>query len=250
MNKFELDIRSDRRPKGLEKPQSNYYGEFAQEFQVTYTPVRSGIFNIWLFGGIYCATQFIYAIEALQAASENDVVYINLSTDGGSLDATDTFLMAMQECEAKIVIKASGGVHSAGTVILMHADEFILSENFNALVHNGSVGPGGKFSDWVSASKHTKEYMETVMRNTYAGFLTETEIDNLLAGHDYWFGPEEFVQRFESRVAYMEEQHEELQAAYVALMEQAAKIQETPKKTPRKRKPTATIVPLLPDTEE
>lgn len=238
MNKFQFDVRADKRP--IHKPEASYYGEFASPFEVTYTPLRSGIFNIWLFGGIYSAVQFIYAIEALQAATENDVVYIHLSTDGGSLDATDTFLMAMQECEAKIIIKASGGVHSAGTVILMHADEFVLSENFNALVHNGSVGPGGKYSDWVSATKHTKEYMETVMRNTYAGFLSDSEIDNLLAGVDYWFGAEEFSTRFAQRNEYMESKAEEIQEAFAKLLAEAQAPAEKPK---RVRKPTVKIEP-------
>lgn len=141
MNKFEIDMRGDKKP--VHKPVAGYFSDYEAPFDVTYTPIRAGVFNIYLFDVIQSARQFIYAIEALQAAGENDLVIIHLSTDGGSLDATDTFLTAMRDCPARIVVNASGGVHSAGTVILLEADEFTLSKNFNALLHNGACGSGG-----------------------------------------------------------------------------------------------------------
>jgi len=183
--------------------------EIPSMFMTSYTPIKSGVFKIYLFGPIISASQFIPAIEMLDAAGENDIVIIHLSSPGGSLNATDTFLAAMRECEARIIVKATGGVHSAGSVILMNADEFTLSENFNCLVHNGACGPGGKFSDWRAAAAHTDAYMERVMRNTYKGFMTNEEIDQLLAGKDFWFDAEEFVRRFNVRNNVLQEQLQE-----------------------------------------
>lgn len=205
-----IDIRQPQAPADLKR--AGYYSSEPVPFDVTYTPIRSGTFNIYLFGVIEDAKQFVGAIEVLQAANENDTVFIHLSTDGGSLDATDTLLQAMRECEGRIVVKATGGVHSAGTVILLEADEFTLSENFNCMVHNGGCGSSGKFSDFKSQSAHTVAYMERVMRRTYKGFLTEDEITALLEGKDYWFFAEEFGERFEARNAL-------LQAEYLAAQE-------------------------------
>jgi ATP-dependent protease ClpP protease subunit len=232
MNKFKSDIRADR-PNNDGKAAFYGYGGLAP-FPVTYTPMQAGVFNIYLFGVIEDATQFISAIEVMQQATENDVVYIHLSTDGGSLDATDTFLSAMRECQARVIVKASGGVHSAGTVILLHADEFFLSENFNALIHNGSCGSGGKFSDYVAHSKHTVRYFETVMHNTYQGFLTDEEITQLLNGTDFWMDADEFAERFNARNEIIAAQMEEAQAAYAELVE-AAKVAK-----PTKAKKSAT----------
>lgn len=176
---------------------------YVPDFPVTYQPVRAGVFHVYLFGAIEESTQFIGAIEALQAAGDNDVVVIHLSTPGGSLDATDTFLQAMHECEGRVIVKASGGCHSAGSIILMHAPEFTLSDNFSCLIHNGSTGSWGKYSDFKAQTKHSTEYMERVMRNSYEGFLTEDEIEALLDGKDYWLNAEEFCARYESRNEYM-----------------------------------------------
>lgn len=193
---------------GVKQPQHKSSDGYAYEdpnaFHVSYVPSNAGVYNIFLYGEITDASQFVDAIQALGVASENDVVQIHLSTPGGCLDATDTFIHAMRECSARIIVKASGGVHSAGSVILLNADEFTLSENFNCLIHNGSVGHAGKFSDWRAQTKHTDAYMERVMRSTYEGFLSEEELDNLLAGKDIWLDAESFVARWEARNAAYE----------------------------------------------
>lgn len=214
-------------------------------FPVSYTPIRAGIFNIYLFGEIYDAAQFIGAIEVLQAAGENDVVLIHLSSGGGSLDATDSFLSAMRECEARIIVKASGGCHSAASVILINADEFSLSENFNCLIHNGSVGFGAKYSDWKIQSKHTERYMEGLMRNTYAGFLSDKEIDDLLEGKDLWLDADEFMQRYNLRNEYYKEKIENAQNETLqAILSAAEAFEQAPAKKPSKpRKKKAKQVP-------
>lgn len=172
-----------------------------ETFPVAFTPNQSGVFTIYLYGVIEHSSQFIEAIDALTQASEEDVVFINLSTPGGSLDATDTFIQAMRECKARVIVRATGGVHSAGSIILLTADEFILSENFNCLIHNGETGNGGKFSDMKAATAFTLQFMEGIMRNTYDGFLTPEEIEALIGGKDFWLGPEEFVERWQRRAA-------------------------------------------------
>lgn len=211
-----------------------------QEFDVTYQPKQCGIYNIYLFGIIEDTRQFTGALEVLARASEDDLVCIHLSTPGGNLDATDTFIQGMRECEARVVVKATGGVHSAGTVILLNADEFMLSENFNCLVHNGSVGAGGKFSDFIAHAAANVEYMNRVMRRTYEGFLTPEEIEALVKGQDFWFNAEQFVKRWEARNAIMKakqanDQSEALEAAEGMMMDIIEEAME--KKTARKPAP-------------
>jgi ATP-dependent protease ClpP protease subunit len=197
---------------------ADYGMDTMAEFQVSYTPVRAGIFNIYLFGLIEDASQFIQAIEVLNAAGENDTVNIHLSTPGGSLDATDTFVSAMRNSAGSVAVHASGGVHSAGTIILLNSSEFYLSENFNCLIHNGSAGTGGKFSDFKTQNKHTERYMDTVLRRTYAGFLSPDEINALIDGKDFWFNAQEFVTRFDNRIEMMRVAIEAAQAEAVKMI--------------------------------
>lgn len=227
MNRYERNIREDTKPTHQAKAAMFAYGG-APEFAVTYTPITAGVFNIYLFGLIEEATQFISAIEVMQQASEQDVVIVHLSTDGGSLDATDSFITAMHECAAKVVVKASGGVHSAGTKILLACDEFYLSDNFNALIHNGSCGAGGKTSDFRAQSKHTLAYMDRVMHETYEGFMTEEEIQQLIDGKDFWFDGDEFLERSERRNDILAQQQEAAQESFAQAL--AVLAETTPKK--------------------
>lgn len=170
-------------------------------FKVTCTGKEDGpcLFNIYIFSEITKPEQFIPAIEALQAADEEDLVVIHLSSPGGSIDATDTFLHSLNGTRARVLFVASGGCHSAATLILMHANEISFSEGFNALVHNGYVGSGSKFSDWESSTDYTRKHMRELFQRTYKGFLSDKEIEDLIAGKDYWLNAEQFKKRLLKR---------------------------------------------------
>ena len=188
--------------------QADHYSDEPQEFAITYHPVKQGVYNIYLFGLIESAQQFVGAIEVLAAAGPDDVVCIHLSTNGGSLDATDTFISSIHETEAHVIAKVTGSCCSAGTLIALVADEFQLSDNASFLFHNGSAGAVGKYSDFISETAHTKKYFERVMKTYYTGFFEPQEIDELLKGVDRWMDSEEFVERHNKRNTYYMAQYE------------------------------------------
>lgn len=187
----------------LAAKRASYFDVTPVPFDVSVQTVVSHLYKINVFGAIACPTQFADGLEALQRAGEDDAVLINLQTPGGSADATDMFVQAMRECEADVHVMASGGVHSAGTIILMNADSFELSEGFSALVHNGSNGTGGKFSDYASEVVFQMKHHEALMRRTYEGFLSDEELTALLGGKDFWMDGEEFGARYVARQAYL-----------------------------------------------
>ncbi len=218
------------------KPAADYDDDRAPGmFEVTYQPKNCGVYNIYLFGVIADPNQFIGAIEVLNRATEDDLVVVHLQTDGGSIDATDTFISAMRECEADVLVQASGGVHSAGTIILMNAQMFQLSQNFNALIHNGSTGAGGKFSDFKAQAKASAELMERVLRQTYEGFLNEKELDDMLAGKDFWLDAKAFSDRFNARQLYLKAKHAVEKATVEDEPEKVPPVAKPARKTTRKR---------------
>jgi ATP-dependent protease ClpP protease subunit len=150
------------------------------------------------------------ALQAFASCKEEETVIVYLSTPGGCIDATDTFLDAMKECRGRVVVKASGGVHSAGTLILLNAPEFTLSKGFNSLFHNGSVGHGGKYSDWVAAGDFARTFMPKMFRDNYEGFFTEEEIEDLIKGADFWMDADGFLQRYKMQAEYFKKKYPEL----------------------------------------
>lgn len=175
------------------------WGGREEDFAVYYSPDRSGTYKIYLFGEIEDVRQFQHAVEVMDDAGEGDLVIIHLSTNGGSVDATDTFVTAMRRCRARVVVEASGGVYSAGTIILLNAPEFRLSEGFHALIHNGSFGLYDKTSDAKARFEFTARAMDRLVKNTYRGFLSDEEIDQMIAGKDFWMDAEEWITRWKKR---------------------------------------------------
>lgn len=246
MENQQFDNSGIGRPFRPRRPRADFdYGSY-NEFAVTYSPLRAGTFNLYLNGPIEEPAQFISCIEAFQAAGENDVVNLHLTTPGGNMDATDTFLQAMHECEGRVIVRASGGCHSCGSIILMHANEFTLSENFNSLIHNGSTGQGGDLNKFKAAAKHSAEYMERVLRSTFEGFLTSDELDAMIDGKDFWLDGKEWMRRHEMRMAYFRGKMQEAQQLLGIQEEEEddfVEVQQiaeaTPRRIPRRRKPTA-----------
>lgn len=159
------------------------------------------VYNIYIYDSILNAEQFIPAIEAFMLATSDDVVIVHLCTPGGDTQATDTFIHAMRCTDAEVMFVATGGVFSAGTIILMEAnpEAVSFSEGFHAMLHNGFVGFGDKYSDWAAAAAFNKSCIEKNLRTAYKDFLTEQELDRLIAGHDYWMGADEFKARLERK---------------------------------------------------
>lgn len=224
-----------------QKKQMSRYGD-DEQFPISYEPHKTGTYNIYLFGGIESPQQFIGALEVLRTAGSEDIVVIHLQSCGGSLDATDTLITAMRECNAPVVVRASGGCHSAASIILLEAEHFTLSENFSCLIHNGSTGSGGKFSDYVSETKFTSKWMEKVLRNSYEGFLTQDEINDLVKGIDIWLDADEWMERADARNEYVKAKQYAEEEALIEKMiddEMGKDANAKPVKKPRTKKAKA-----------
>jgi ATP-dependent protease ClpP protease subunit len=171
-------------------------------FNVSYIPRKVGTWVIDIDDAISSPAQFRDAIQVLEMADEDNPVQVNLQCYGGSIDAADTFIHAMKKCEASIHVIATGGVHSAGTLILLQADTFELSSGFNSLIHNGSLGTGGNLNEYVSKSKFDSEFLPRIIREYYEGFLTEDEIQGVIRGDNIWLDAQQWMNRCNNRNQY------------------------------------------------
>lgn len=203
-------------------------GNTIDAFNVRYVPNPGGKFIIDIDGPIISSQQMDYAVQVLELADEQKSVQINLQTGGGSLNATDRLLHAMRNCDGDIHIVATGGVHSCGTLILLEADSFELSDGFNACIHNGSLGNGGNFNEYASKAGFDIKYMEKFIRSSYERFLSQVEIESLILGKDIWVDAQEWVDRIKAR-----------QIHFMAKIEAMQEAQETPKPKTKRNKPVA-----------
>jgi ATP-dependent protease ClpP protease subunit len=190
--------------KKLEEDDTYSFGEFPVSFQ----PPRGGTFTIEILDGIMTPSQFSAAIQVLNAVTEDHQIIIDLQCRGGSLDAADRFIHAMRDCKAPIHAIATGGVHSAATLILLECHSFELSQGFNALVHCGSLGNGGNFNEYVRKAEFDIIHMKKYLESAYKYFLTEEELEGLFKGQDLWIDAKEWVRRHEARNTALKEKLE------------------------------------------
>jgi ATP-dependent protease ClpP protease subunit len=118
----------------------------------------------------------------LAHAGEEDRVYIQLSSPGGSLETCDYLCRRMDECEAHITVEIGLTCAFTASAIALQADAWVIYDSSSMIIHSTSYSLGhGKESDIRSKM----EYMERVNRQwierTYSGFLYEDEMYDALA---------------------------------------------------------------------
>ena len=185
-------------------------------FPVSFMPSKTGTYFIDVIGEISCASQFSDAVSVLNMVDEDSEVVINLQTNGGSLSATDSLIHALRKTRANVHFVATGTVHSAGSLLLLEANSFELSEGFHSLIHCGSLGNVAAFNQYKAQAAFDIEYMERTMRSAYKYFLTEAEIEKVLGGGDVWLDADQWMARSEARNECYKIEHEAMKEAYEA----------------------------------
>jgi ATP-dependent Clp protease protease subunit len=187
-------------PQITKEPRAGRHDDPTPEpFDVSYMPVRAGTYRINLNRAIEDVSQFEYAIQAMDMAGEEDEIEIRLQSPGGSMDATDAFIHAMNGCKAHIHTVATGNCSSAASAILLNSISFELSDNFSSLIHCGSLGTGGAYNEFAASTSFYNKFMPSWVRKTYLGFLSDDEIEGLIKGQDIWLTAEDWIERHGKR---------------------------------------------------
>ena len=194
-----------------------------------------------LFGPIEDATQFADILTVLNLSDEDTDVVINMITPGGTISATNALIHAIRKTKAHVHIIATEA-HSCGSLILLEAHSFELTEGFGALCHCGSVGYGGNYNEFKIGSEFIAKQMAKTLRAAYTGFFSEDEIDEMLKGVDIFLDADAWVTRHQARNDYFQNKNiamlEEIQALENAKME-LEEATEKPKTSRRKKTLTA-----------
>jgi len=154
------------------------------------------VYHAYLYGGIedpFMYSKLVYAIATLDKG-EQFILHIN--TPGGVIDSALAICDAIKNTNGTVTIHLTGTVASAGTIIAMFADHLIVSDHLSFMVHNYSSGLAGKGHELKAQQKFQDEHLNHFFRTTYAGFLTEEEMDDVIDGRDMWLGSEDVKERW------------------------------------------------------
>lgn len=176
--------------------------------------------------------QFNDLVHVLDGAKQGDTVTIFLSTPGGRLESILPLLAAMGRTEATTFVHAVSDVASAGTFLLMQADNVYINPYVTIMFHQASFGYGGSGSSVEAYLSHTSNSCKNIIRDMYKHFFTGAEIEAMLSGKDFYMGKEEFDNRYAKRNKARDAEDEEaLEDFLLANAEQVKKATKPKKKT-------------------
>jgi ATP-dependent protease ClpP protease subunit len=154
-------------------------------------------YTIPLTGPIGEIHEYRELVNILAHAREDDQVYIQLSSPGGSLDTCDYLCRRMDECEARITVEIGMTCASAASAIALQADDWVIYDSSTMMIHACSYSPGyGKESDIRSRVDYTERLNREWIERTYNGFLCEDEmIEAIMHGKDIYLFADDLRER-------------------------------------------------------
>ena len=188
--------------------------------------MTSTLYEYYLVDDIGEASDYIELCDVLRSASPNDEILIRINSGGGSLATANMIVNAIRESQAHVHGFIESTCASAATLIYLSCHSYSLSEDADMMIHTSSSLYGGKEHEQHSYVTFSRKKIHKMVRNRYAGFLTEKEIENVLNGQDYYFDSEEIGERLET---YTEFQQKKFEAELEALQKESEDEQQTKK---------------------
>lgn len=173
-------------------------------------------YDFYISGPIQSPENYIEEFDLIRNAQEDDIVMMHINTPGGNLDTAIQFMRVMNESAATIVSSIEGYCMSAGTILFLKADEFMVSPHSMIQCHNYSGGMIGKGHEIFDQAIFEKDWSVKLLNDVYDQFLTQTEIDSIILGKDLWLTSDETIKRCQKLQEYRAElykmQQEDIEA--------------------------------------
>ena len=188
--------------------------------------MTSTLYEYYLVGDIGEPDDYIELCDILRSASHNDEVLIRFNSGGGLLSTGDMIINAINESQANVHGFIEHSCGSMATMIFLQCHSWSLSDSAEFFVHNASGGSFGKENENYASTMFARRKIHRMIKNRYAGFLTEKEFENVLNGQDYYFDSEEIAERLENFTefqqkkfeaeleAFQKEQEDDIEGAY------------------------------------
>lgn len=130
---------------------------------------------------------FDQEITAFEEAEPNSIVFLQVSSPGGSLETCDFLCNRMDECRAPIVAEIGFQAASAASALVLHADDWVVNDSSCMMVHACSWAPGyGRESEIRTSVSHTERINREWIERTYKGFLSEEQFAKVMDGKDLY----------------------------------------------------------------
>lgn len=182
------------------------------------------IYTIYLDDEIGEPAEYREAMQVLEGAQENDVVYLSINSPGGRLDSGLMLINGIRSCAAPVIGQIHADCGSMATGVALACDSWQLGEFAYFFCHAASYGIFGKAQEVRGQSSFMEAYVDKFLKSMYSGFLSTKEIALVSRGEDLWIDRDNLVTRLRAYAEYRQKKEEREQRAqerqYKAMMKE------------------------------
>ena len=169
-------------------------------------------------------------ITVLNNATENDLVILNINSQGGSLDSAISIMQALRDTRAETIAHTVGSCYSAATLLALSCNNVDVGEFSNWMIHDGSYAVASKSSDIVTRASFENKFIRNIFKSVYIPFISEQEMNDVMRGVDLWMTSEEVRERFTKMQEKLQDEFEAELEAFQKEQEDALDYGVKPKK--------------------
>lgn len=155
--------------------------------------------DIYLTDAIDAPSEYNKACHTLSQAFPGDTITLHTNNGGGYVDSGFMLVDAIKNSNAKVKAKLSGTVASVSTIITLACAELEAADYLQFMIHNYSGGASGKGHEMKAQMDFTDSELNKAFSEIYHGFLTDHEMELVIAGKDIWMGKDELLERWNAR---------------------------------------------------
>lgn len=149
----------------------------------------------------YLYTDFFDLLR--ESEPEQTQIKIIINSPGGYLNTAIQMCAAIKNCPCPVSALIEGEAHSAASVIFLACDILEVATGSEMLCHYYSGFDYGKGHELKSASDFRDHHLKSFFKESYAGFLTDEELERMFKGEDFWFDHKEIVKRMYKKKDYV-----------------------------------------------
>lgn len=143
-------------------------------------------------------SDFIDFLRAVGDTRQNDNVTIHINSYGGDVVTALNIIDVLKTSPANIVISVEGNCCSAASMIMLAGNEWEIMPHSYIMIHSYSAARFGKRNEINASFEFDKKWLDGTFREIYEKFLTDDEIEKVLAGQDLYFTADECLERLDN----------------------------------------------------
>lgn len=141
-------------------------------------------YTLYLTDTIISADQYIDHFATFKEAGPDDVIFLHLNSQGGSVSVGQMYIRHMRECVAPIIGFVGMDCASQCAAIAMQCDDLVTDEMSTMLIHSFSYGAQKDAVGVYKQATFNMKLNETWLNSNFTGMLTTEEREDVLKGAD------------------------------------------------------------------